>query len=102
MDITRRKHPPAFKAKVALEAWKGDKTIAELSSEFGVHPTQIKQWKDIVTANINDIFSGKYKSRDQEQDELITSLYEQIGKLKVEADWLKKKIGIVEQSVRRP
>lgn len=102
MDTIRRKHPPAFKAKVALEAVKGEKTIAELSSAFGVHPTQIKQWKDILLANLNDLFSGKYKSQEEEQEELITSLYEQIGKLKVEADWLKKKIGIVEQSVRRP
>lgn len=92
MDQTiRRQHPPAFKAKVALEASKGDKTIAELASEFQVHPTQIKQWKDMLLANLNELFSGKHKSRDKEQDELLTSLYEQIGKLKVESDWLKKK-----------
>jgi len=47
--------------------------------------------------NLNELFSGKYKSRDKEQAELLTSLYEQIGKLKVEADWLKKKIGIIER-----
>lgn len=98
MDQTiRRKHPPAFKAKVALEALKGEKTITELASIYQVHPTQIKQWKDILVQNVNDVFSGKYKSRDKEQSELLTSLYEQIGKLKVEADWLKKKIGIIER-----
>jgi len=98
MDQTiRRQHPPAFKAKVAIEAVKEEKTIAELASTFQVHPTQIKQWKDILVQNVNDLFSGKHKSRDKEQQELLTSLYEQIGKLKVEADWLKKKIGIIER-----
>lgn len=98
MDQTiRRQHPPAFKAKVAIEAVKGEKTIAELASTFQVHPTQIKQWKDILLANLNALFSGKYKSRDKEHYELLTSLYEQIGRLKVEADWLKKKIGIIER-----
>ena len=96
-NTIRRQHPPAFKAKVALEAVKGEKTIAELASEYQVHPTQVKQWKDILIANMIELFSGKYKSRDKEQDELLTSLYEQIGKLKVEADWLKKKIGIIER-----
>jgi len=98
MDQTiRRQHPPAFKAKVAIEAVKGEKTIAELASTFQVHPTQIKQWKDILLANLIELFSGKHKSRDKEQNELMASLYEQIGKLKVEADWLKKKIGIIER-----
>ena len=94
----RRKHPPAFKAKVALEALKGEKTIAELASEFTVHPTQIKQWKDILEANLNTLFVGKNKVGEKEREALITSLYEQIGRLKVEADWLKKKIGIVERT----
>ena len=93
----RRQHPPAFKAKVALEAVKEEKTITELASVYQVHPTQIKQWRDILLVNLNELFSGKYKSRDKEQAELLTSLYEQIGKLKVEADWLKKKIGIIER-----
>ena len=78
----RRQHPPAFKAKVALEAVKEEKTITELASVYQVHPTQIKQWRDILLANLNELFSGKYKSRDKEQAELLTSLYEQIGKLK--------------------
>ncbi len=98
MDQTiRRQHPPAFKAKVALEALKDEKTIAELATIYEVHPTQIKQWKDILVQNVNDLFSGKYKSKDKEQNGLMTSLYEQIGKLKVETDWLKKKIGIIER-----
>lgn len=96
-NTIRRQHPPAFKAKVALEAVKGEKTIAEIASEYQVHPTQVKQWKDIFLTNMTELFSGKYKSREKEQQELLTSLYEQIGKLKVEADWLKKKIGIIER-----
>ena len=93
----RRVHPPAFKAKVALEALKEQKTIAELASLYGVHPTQITKWKHMVLVSLEAIFSGKMKSADEEQSELIDALYKQIGKLKVESDWLKKKIGLIER-----
>ncbi len=97
MDIQRRVHPPAFKSKVALEAIKEQKTIAELASEFSVHPTQIAKWKKQALEVIQTMFSnGRIKSIEN-NDDLITSLYEQIGKLKVEGDWLKKKIGLIER-----
>jgi len=93
----RRIHPPAFKARVALEAIKGQKTIAELSSQFEVHPTQITKWKHQALAGIESLFSG-HAVREKEKDNgLIRSLYEQIGQLKVEGDWLKKKIGLIER-----
>lgn len=95
--VIRKVHPPALKAKVALEAIKGEKTVAELSSIYGVHSTQIKQWKQIAMENIEGMFSDKRKQREKEGDELIEQLYQQIGKLKVEADWLKKKIGLIER-----
>ncbi len=93
----RRVHPPAFKAKIALEALKEQKTIAELASIYGVHTTQIKQWKQQAIALLQEGFSDKRKHYEQDKAELIEDLYKQIGKQKVANDWLKKKIGIIEQ-----
>ena len=95
----RRVHPPAFKAKVALEAIKEQKTIAELASLYGVHPTQITKWKRKALDFIQEIFSDKYQSQTKNDDELIQELYKQIGKLQVERDWLKKKIGLIEEDI---
>ena len=93
----RRPPPPAFKAKVALEAIKGEKTIAEIASIYSVHTTQIKQWKDIALANIEGHFSGKQERRVNDHDELVSSLYQQIGQLTMERDWLKKKVGLIDR-----
>lgn len=95
----RRVHPPAFKAKVALEAIKEQKTIAELASIYGVHPTQITKWKKKALDFIAQIFSDKFHQQTKSDDELIEELYKQIGKLQVERDWLKKKIGLIEEDV---
>ena len=93
----RRVHPAAFKAKVALEAIKETRTIAELASLYGVHTTQIKQWKQQVLAGLTEMFSEKRKQKEKDTSQLTQILYQQIGKQKVEIDWLKKKIGIIEQ-----
>lgn len=95
----RRVHPPAFKAKVALEAIKEHKTIAELSSIYGVHSTQITKWKRKALDFIQQIFSEKFVEQAKRDDELISELYKQIGKLQVERDWLKKKIGLIEEDI---
>jgi transposase len=95
----RRVHPPAFKAKVALEAIKEQKTIAELASLYGVHPTQIVKWKKKALDFIQEIFSDKFQSQAKDDDELVQELYKQIGKLQVERDWLKKKIGLIEDNI---
>jgi transposase len=87
----RKTHNSAFKAKVALEAIKGEKTLAQLSSEFGVHPNQIGQWRKQVLETLPDLFSNRRQKEDKEQENLISELYRQIGQLKVEMDWLKKK-----------
>ena len=87
----RRAHNGAFKAKVALEAIKGEKTLAQLSSEFGVHANQIGQWRKQVLKELPNLFFNRRKRQEREQDELISELYRQIGQLKVEVDWLKKK-----------
>lgn len=95
----RQVHPPAFKAKVALEAIKEQKTIAELSSIYGVHSSQITKWKKRALDYIAQIFSDKFQQQTESNDELIQELYKQIGKLQVEKDWLKKKIGLIEEDI---
>jgi transposase len=92
MRKMRRRHDAAFKARVALEAVKGEKTIAQLSSDYGVHPNLIRQWKKRLLEDLPSLFSnnkGK-RSKDNRAD-LESELYRQIGQLKVELDWLKKK-----------
>jgi len=87
----RRHHDAAFKAKVALEAVKGEKTIAQIASEFKVHSNQIRQWRNHLLEMLPDIFSNRRKTQDKEREELEAELYRQIGQLKVEVEWLKKK-----------
>jgi len=87
----RKQFSADFKAKVALEALKEQKTIAELASEFSVHPSQISAWRNQLKEQMSVVF-GKTESKNiQEKDELIDQLYKNIGKLQVEADWFKKK-----------
>jgi len=90
----RRVHAPAFKAKVALEAIKEQKTIAELSSIYKVHSTQITKWKKRALEILSQGFSEKKIQQEHNDRELIQELYQQIGRLKVEVDFLKKKMGI--------
>jgi transposase len=87
----RKNHNGAFKAKVALEAVKGEKTLAQLSSEFGVHANQIGQWRKQLLKELPNLFAHRRTKREREQEELVSELYRQIGQLKVELDWLKKK-----------
>lgn len=87
----RKNHDAAFKAKVGLEALKGDKTMAELSSEFGVHANQIRQWRQKLVDELPGVFSDRRRKNDKETEAVTTELYCQIGQLKVELDWLKKK-----------
>ena len=95
MDQNIRKvFSPAFKAKVALEALKGQKTLAELARLYEVHPNQIGQWKKQVQTELPKVFNGKRDREAEDQEELVEELYRQIGQLKVELDWLKKKSGI--------
>lgn len=87
----RKAHDSAFKAKVALEAIKGERTLAQLSSEFGVHANQIGQWRKQVLKELPNLFSDRPRKRDRDQEDLVSELYHQIGQMKVELDWLKKK-----------
>ena len=91
MATGRRRHSSEFKAKVALEALKGQKTLNELASEFGVHPVQIAQWKRQAHEGLVGVFDHPSSRHERAQEELVEQLYQQIGQLKVELDWLRKK-----------
>jgi putative transposase len=87
----RKNYQADFKAKVALEAVKGRLTINEISKQFGVHPNQISKWKKQFLESLPQIFDNSKKSSTEQNEELIGQLYQQIGQMKVELDWLKKK-----------
>ncbi len=92
----QRKHYSAeFKAKVALAAIRGEQTINQLSADFGIHPNQISIWKKQAQEAMKTAFSGNSVQRQQNDEQLKERLYSQIGQLKVELDWLKKKAGLV-------
>ena len=94
MKKGRRNHGAAFKSKVALEAIRGQKTSAELASVYEVHPTQIAKWKKQVLEAMPGVFSARRAREAQDEEELRARLYQQIGQLQVELDWLKKKLGL--------
>ena len=92
MSTNRKRYTPAFKAKVALAALKNEETTAELAQRFGVHPTMIASWKRALMDGATDIFDKGYKSRKQTEAP-TDELYRQIGQLKVERDFLERKLG---------
>lgn len=94
MARKRRRFSAEFKAKVALEAVRGQKTLAELADEHEVHANQITQWKKQLLESLPEVFGRRREQDAAEQEELTGRLYQQIGQLKVELDWLKKKSGL--------
>jgi transposase-like protein len=94
MKRTRKKHNAAFKAKVALAAVKGERTIAELATEFGVHPNQIYNWKKQLLDGAASVFEGGGAATEGQASEArVDALYRQIGQLKVENDFLARRLG---------
>ena len=91
MTKNRRRFSADYKFRVALEAAKGQKTISELASEHSLHPTQIREWKQKLLEEGPHLFSRDNGRREQEQAAQEVGLYEQIGRLKMELEWLKKK-----------
>lgn len=91
MGNIKRYHTPTFKSKVAIDLMKEADTIAALCSKYSIHPTQANAWKQQALQGLATIFSGKRDASMKHKDELIEELYKQIGQLKVELDWLKKK-----------
>lgn len=93
--VLRRNHTPDFKTQVVLAILKGDKTRSEVGSQFGIHPTQVDKWKLKVLSGLPTLFTEGKNDLIKERDNLIEELYKQIGQLKVELDWLKKKMGLI-------
>jgi transposase-like protein len=87
----RKRYSADLKTKVAVEAIRGHKTANEIAAEYGVHPTQIAQWKKQALDGLPDVFSIRASDHQKSQEELIATLYQQIGQLKVQVDWLGKK-----------
>lgn len=90
--MMRKKFEAGYKARVALEAVRGEKTLAQISSEYGVHANQISKWKQELLKGAAWIFGRNSGRQDNGQEEKIAQLYKSIGELKVENDWLKKKL----------
>ncbi len=91
MGKKRRTFTDQFKAKVALEAVRGVKTLAELAAQYQVHPNQVSQWEKQLLSQPQDVFSGKNSDSAKTADELTAPLYEEIGRLKMDIKWLEKK-----------
>ena len=92
MSKQRKQHSAEFKAKVALEALKELKTVPELAREYTIHPTQINQWKQHLREGAPSLFGRAGRSPEGTDPAVVTTLYEKIGRLNMELDWLKKKV----------
>lgn len=93
MGNIKRLHPPTFKAKVALELIREAETMVAICSKYSIHPTQAGIWKQQALAGLATVFTDGYPKELKQKDQLIEELYRQVGQLKVELDWLKKKVG---------
>jgi transposase-like protein len=98
MTTTRKQYSPKFKARVAIEALRGEKTLNQLGSQFGVHPVQIAHWRRTALDHIEELFvdGRRRKATDAAGAADRAALYEEIGRLKVELDFVKKKAGMLE------
>ena len=91
----RKNHTAAFKAQVALAALKGDKTVNELAGQFAVHPTLIHAWKKQLFQGAEAVFANGAKAAEADSQIAQAQLFEQIGRLKMELEWLKKKAAVL-------
>ncbi len=97
----RRRHSAAYKFRIALEALEGSKTIGQLSSEHEVHPNMIRAWKRQLLEGGPSVFASNGERKQREQEAQEAELYEQIGRLKMELEWLKKKLPALVRERRR-
>lgn len=96
MTTARKQYSPKFKARVAIEAIRGEKTLSQLGSQFKVHPIQIAKWRKSAMEQLPELFVDGRKSKNRNGEAGGDALYEEIGRLKVELDWLKKKVGLLD------
>ena len=96
MTTARKRYSPKFKARVAIEAIRGEKTLNQLGSQFGVHPMQIAYWRKAALEQLPEIFADGRRRKADSGEVGKEALYEEIGRLKMELDWLKKKAGLLE------
>jgi transposase-like protein len=94
MTTTRKQYSPAFKARVAIEAIRGEKTLSQLGSQFKVHPIQIAKWRKSALEQMPQLFVDGRTKKGTVAETGNDALYEEIGRLKVELDWLKTKVGM--------
>ncbi len=92
MSRKRRQYSAKYKFQVALEAAKGEKTVSQLAGEHEIHPNQIREWKRKLMEEGAEVFACENGRRQREQEAQEAELYEQIGRLKMELEWLKKKV----------
>lgn len=97
MKTVRKRYSGEFKARVALEVVKGQRTLNEIASEHNLHPNLLLQWKKQLLDSLSAVFADKRCKEQKAQEEHEAQLYQQIGQLKVEVDWLKKKAGVLER-----
>jgi transposase-like protein len=90
----RKRHTGQFKARVAIEAIAGHKTVNQIAGEYGVHPSQVNKWKKDAVERLPEVLSDGRNSKHDRQEELEARLYQQIGQLTMELDYLKKKLGL--------
>ena len=94
MAAKRKVHTAGFKAQVALAAYKGDRTVNELAGHYGIHPTLIHGWKKQLTTGAESVFGSPAKAASADAEARQAELFEQIGRLKMELEWLKKKAAV--------
>jgi transposase-like protein len=96
MGVKRRKHTATYKRNVVLELLKGEKTRGEIASEFGIHPALGDKWRQQAVESMDQLFTDSHEKERKRDKRLIEELYKKIGKLEVESDFLKKKMGLIE------
>jgi len=90
MKQSRRQHSPTFKAKVALEAIRGEETVAQVAAKYGIHPNMVTKWKKELQDEAASIFGEDHARKKREDEDLVARLYQEIGQLKVEKDFLQR------------
>jgi putative transposase len=101
MTTTRKQHSAQFKARVAIEAIRGEKTLSQLGSQYKVHPIQIAKWRKAAVEQLPELFVDGRTRQGREETDNRDALYEEIGRLKVELDWLKKNSACSTEELRR-